>query len=100
MRPSYAGKKRDANEPDIVNGLTLAGFKVHRLNDPLDLLVWPKAGGRFGLIEVKDPRQAPSARKLTKAQVDFFSLTEGCPRIKAETFTQALEFAYTLRNET
>lgn len=92
--------RRDANEGDIIDGLKRTGFSVYQLNKPLDLLVWPKAGGRFGLIEVKDPKQPPSRRRLKPAQQEFFAQSEGCPRIKVETFTQALEFAYTLRNVT
>lgn len=97
MKPSWVGKRRDANEPGIVDALLRAGFCVMRLNDPCDLLVWPKAGGYFGLIEVKDPSQPKSDRRLTKPQQKFFELSEGCPRVKAETFIEALEFAYTLR---
>ena len=92
----YAAR-RDANEGDIIDGLRRAGFRVHQLSQPLDLLVWPKAGGRFGLIEVKDPKQIPSKRRLKPSQQTFFAESEGCPRIKAESFEQALRFAESLR---
>lgn len=92
----YAAR-RDANEPDIIRGLEKCGFKVHQLREPVDLLIWPKAGGRFGLVEVKDPRQIPSKRRLKPSQVEFFAESEGCPRAKVETFTEALAFAEGLR---
>ena len=96
-RPAWAGKRRDANEPEICGALELAGFGTWRLNDPCDVLIWPKSGGRFGLLEIKDPSQSPSRRRLTKAQELFFRCTEGCTRAKVETVEEALAFAETLR---
>lgn len=96
-KPAWVGKRRDENEPDIVRDLERCGFGVHRLNDPCDLLVWPRAGGSFGIIEVKNPDQPPSKRRLTEQEQTFFDATQGCPRVKAETSEEALAFAQTLR---
>ncbi len=65
-RLAYA-KKRDANEPEIVDALQKAGCYVHRLDDPVDLLV-SKPGGKVFQIEVKTPKG-----KLTPAQVDYIA---------------------------
>jgi hypothetical protein len=97
VKPAWAGKRRDANEPDILDGLRKCGFEHWRLNDPCDALIWPRAGGKFGLIEIKDPSKPPSQRQLTGAQKLFFEVSEGCPRAKVETFDEALAFAESLR---
>lgn len=97
MKPSYAGKRRDSNEASICLALDKCGFGTWRLNDPVDLIVWPKAGGRFGLIEIKDPTKPKSDRQLTGQQTLFFEISEGCPRTKVETLDEALAFAEGLR---
>lgn len=97
MKPSYAGKRRDANEQAICQGLNQCGYGTWRLNDPVDVLVWPKAGGRFGLLEIKDPTKPRGDRQLTALQTLFFEITEGCPRAKVESFDEALAFAQGLR---
>jgi hypothetical protein len=50
MRPPWAGKRRDENEPDIVDALEAAGAKVERLDRPCDLLV--RFRGTVRVIEV------------------------------------------------
>lgn len=97
MKPSYAGKRRDTNEPEICAGLEKCGYGTWRLNDPLDVLVWPLAGGNFGLIEIKDPSKPKGDRQLTGQQKLFFDVSEGCPRAKVESLTEALAFAEGLR---
>lgn len=57
-------KRRDANEPQIVNALRKAGFSVERIDTPVDLIV-----GRYGythLVEVKMPKG-----RLTEHQQHF-----------------------------
>ena len=49
--PAWAHKKRDANEPQIVDGLLRAGATVERMHTPSDLLVGFR-GGNY-LLEVK-----------------------------------------------
>lgn len=56
-------KRRDANEPEIVEALRRCGAGVWRLDTPADLLVGFR--GRFVTMEVKDGSKPPSARKLT-----------------------------------
>lgn len=63
-------KKRDANEPEIVEALRKAGAAVWRLDKPADLLVG--AQGRFLTLEVKDGAKPPSARKLTPDEQAYF----------------------------
>lgn len=99
-KPAYAGKRRDANEGPILEDLLKCGFESHRLHDPSDALIWPMAGGQFGVIEIKDPSQPPSKRRLTDSEQRFFDKSQGCPRAKVETFEEALAFAQTLRSGT
>lgn len=50
MRPAWVGKRRDENEPEIVDALRAVGAKVERLDRPVDLLV--KFRGLVHVIEV------------------------------------------------
>lgn len=52
-RPQYAGKRRDENEPGIVNALELIGAKVVRAHQPCDLIVGYR--GKTFLLEVENP---------------------------------------------
>ena len=52
-RPAYAGKSRDANEPEIIAALEAIGCSVARLDTPADLLVG--RGAKNILLEVKMP---------------------------------------------
>lgn len=67
-------KRIDGNHEVIRSALREAGASVRDLSgagDGIpDLLVGYK--GRNFLVEVKDPKQPPSRRKLTPAQVEFF----------------------------
>lgn len=47
-------KRRDANEPEIVNALEKLGADVFRLDAPADLLVGLR--GQWYLMEVKMPK--------------------------------------------
>jgi hypothetical protein len=76
-------KRRDANEPEIVDALEAAGCTVERLDTPADLLVGK--GARNFLIEVKAPGGRP-----TKSQKEFFARWKGQARI-VETAEEALE---------
>lgn len=51
MKPPWAGKRRDANEQEIVDALKAAGASVRRLHVPADLLIGYR--GQTWLIEVK-----------------------------------------------
>lgn len=81
--------RRDGNERSIVAALRASGCSVQQLSAPgvPDLLV-----GKLGvnvLLEVKDPAKAPSARRLTPAQVDWHARWRGQVAI-VETVEQAL----------
>lgn len=68
--------KKDRNHPEIVNALRKAGCDVLDLgavgNGCPDLLV--RRGFCMLLMEVKDGKKPPSARKLTPDQVDFHAI--------------------------
>ncbi len=75
-RPGHA-KQRDANEPQIARYLEAAGYSVHRIDVPCDLIV-----GRSGvthLVEVKMPGE-----KLTEPQRVFQDDHRGCIHIATE----------------
>lgn len=63
--------RRDTNEDEIVGALTKHGVHVKKINDEgtFDLLCWYK--GRTVLLEVKDGKKPPSARKLSDAEQRF-----------------------------
>lgn len=84
--PSY-GKHVDANQLEIVKALEAIGCIVLEVGWPLDLLVGYRQ--RNWLLEVKDPEQPPSRRKLTDFQVTFFDEWRG-QKAKVETVDEAL----------
>ena len=63
--------RRDDNEDEIVGALKRHGVHVKKVNDEgaFDLLCWYK--GRTVLLEVKDGKKPPSARKLSDAEQRF-----------------------------
>jgi hypothetical protein len=78
-RPAFAGKRRDANEADIVDALEAIGCTVERMDTPVDLLVGYRALNF--LLEVKDGDKPPSRRRRTDVQRDFFKRWAGQVRI-------------------
>ena len=88
--------KRDANEADICDALGKVGVQTFQLDSPVDLLCWGR--GVFFCIEVKDGSKIPSQRKLTPRQEKFFANTQGYPRFKVETVSEALEAASLCRS--
>lgn len=60
---------KDANQPEIVDGLRAIGCTVVVLHAPSDLLVGYR--GRNVLLEVKDGAKPASAKKLTADQLIF-----------------------------
>lgn len=73
MRQGKRGfaRKRDANEPEIIEALEAAGASVFVLDKPLDLLVGFR--GETFLLEVKNGAQPPSWQRVTDAQREFIS---------------------------
>lgn len=76
-------KRRDANEPEIVNALEKVGATVYRLHTPLDLLVGYRR--KTYLIEVKVP-----GKKLNKKQKEFIAGWRGQHAV-VESIEQALK---------
>ena len=66
--PMRAGRKLDANQREVIDGLRAEGFLVQEIGDPIDILVY---AGRLVLFEIKDGKKVPSARKLTPAEQEF-----------------------------
>ena len=69
MRPTHAGKRRDANEPEIVDALEAVGASVLRANE-VDLIVGYRE--RSYLIECKS-----EGGKLTPFQQDMLKTWRG-----------------------
>lgn len=70
MSLSRIAKKRDANEPEIVEALESIGVRVWRLDRPCDLLTLYR--GIWRPLEVKMP---DSKRKDQPAQASFLQST-------------------------
>lgn len=63
--------RKDANQAEIVDALRESQHLVWVIDEPCDLIVHHASMGQFvRLIEVKDSDKPPSARKLTKKQVE------------------------------
>lgn len=81
--------RQDANHTEIIKALRGVGCEVHDTSDVgggfPDLVVKTpeiagddfKRPGRLLMVEVKDGRKPPSARKLTPAQEEFSKRWEG-----------------------
>lgn len=68
----------DGNQKEIVTGLRKIGFSVliiSQLKNCCDIVVGAK--GRNYLIEIKDPAQPPSKRRLTEGEQGFFDNWNG-----------------------
>lgn len=91
--PRTHAKRRDANEPEIVQALRAAGVWVHPLDEPFDLLCCYH-GLMFG-IEVKDGSKPPSQRPLTESQKKFFALVRvnQIPAFVCTSVDEALDVA-------
>lgn len=84
-------KRADANQPVIVRDLRKAGATVHCTHELgkgfVDLVVGFR--GRNFLLEVKDPMQPPSKRRLTPAEKEWHAVWAGQKAI-VETSEEAL----------
>ena len=85
--------KVDANQEQVVSALRAAGVLVLSLaalgKGVPDLLC--AFHGRLVLLEVKDGRKPPSARKLTPDQEEFHKAWEGVPLYVVENPWDALK---------
>ena len=87
----------DGNQASIVRALRAVGasvLHVHQLKNCFDLLVGYR--GRTHIIEVKDPAQPPSARKLTPGEAKFREEWRGSPYHVVETEAEAIRIITTL----
>ena len=81
--------RRDANEPEIVQALEKAGYIVHRIGEPGDLLIWNPSSLSWHVQEVKTP-----GGRLTPKQKQY---REDHPRVDipiVETAEQSLGEAF------
>jgi hypothetical protein len=67
--------RRDTAEPAIVDALEACGFRVWRLQRPVDLLIY--GGGKWQLMEVKTPTSTGKrrSRQDQKEQDEFIAST-------------------------
>ena len=93
QRYSVKKYKADGNQGEIVDGLRQIGARVANtamVGDGFpDIVVGFR--GRIHLMEIKDPVQKPSARKLTGAEEIFHQDWEGLPVHIIETLESAIE---------
>src|SRR3990167_5597107 len=68
-------KRTDANHTEIADAFEKVGFSVDKTNDLWDLTVG--FGGLTRLVEVKDGKKPPSARKLTRREQKFHNTWTG-----------------------
>lgn len=57
--------RRDANEPEIVHYLEAHGYKVHRIGNPADLLIWNHDSRHWIVLEVKMPKGRKTPKQKT-----------------------------------
>lgn len=89
--PPRTASRVDGNQPAIVKALRAVGCSIlytHTLKNCFDILVGYR--GRTFLIEIKDPVQPPSARKLTPGEEKFRAEWRGSPYYVIETEAQAI----------
>lgn len=82
----------DANQEQVVSALRACGAYVRIVTQGEglpDLLVGYR--GYTLLLEVKDGRKPPSARKLTEAEAKFFEEWQGGLLAKVESVEEALD---------
>lgn len=73
--PSRYRQRKDANQAEIVKALEAIGCDVIVMHSPVDLLVGRSF--RTMLLECKDGSKPPSARRLTKEQLQFHASWRG-----------------------
>jgi hypothetical protein len=81
----------DGNQPAIVKALRAVGASIlytYQLKNCFDILVGYR--GRTFLMEIKDPAQPPSARKLTPGEAEFKASWRGSPYHIVETPDEAI----------
>lgn len=77
--------RRDANEPEIIEGLEANDCKCHRIDEPGDLIVWNRRLEKWIVIEVKVP-----GGRLTPKQKLYRERNPDIPVPIVETVEEAL----------
>lgn len=90
MSLARQAKRRDANEPEVVEALEACGAYVIRLDVPCDLLVGFR--GKFFALEIKDSSKPAYERILTHGQIAFRNdcLRHGLPFAVVTSVSEAL----------
>jgi hypothetical protein len=88
MKRRAHAKRRDLNEPEIVDALRRLGCKVYLQDGPVDLLVG--RGSRTYHLEVKRGDLAPAARELTPDERAFLRDWNGNPAAVVRCIEEAL----------
>ncbi len=92
------GSRKDANHNQVVRwfkDLMCRVVETHMVPNFADLVV--KCGCRVTPVEIKDPTQYPSNRKLSKGEAEFWAEWGGDPVI-VETQQDCIDLAQKLRN--
>jgi hypothetical protein len=86
----------DGNQAEIVKTLRAIGASIlhlHQLKNCFDILVGYR--GRTHLMEIKDPAQPQSKRRLTPGEAKFRDEWKGSPYHVVETADQAIRIITT-----
>lgn len=94
MSARFIRQIRDANHKEIVDFIEAHGFEVIQTFQPLDCLVYGKAGA--GWIEIKTEKRNTA---IQVSQIRFMAITR-MPVAFVKTGVEALEFAKTLNGIT
>ncbi len=82
MARSHLGNNRDTNHNELVNHFREFGLSVLIIADLAnccDIVI--ALHGRTIMIEIKDGKKPPSARKLTSGEIAFKESWKGCWRL-------------------
>ncbi len=90
MKRRAHAKRRDLNEPDIVEALRRAGCRVYLLDGPVDLLVGCRKVSYH--LEVKRGELAPADREVTDLEAAFLRTWNGGPAGVVRCTEEALCF--------
>ena len=91
------GTRKDANHNDVVKwfkGLMCRVKEVHMVPGFVDIIV--KCGNTVAFVEIKDPVQFPSDRRLSKQEQDFWTYWGEDPVI-VETQQDVIDLVEKLR---
>lgn len=93
------GTRKDANHNQVVRwfkDLMCVVKETHAIPGFVDLVI--KRGSQIRLIEIKDPNQPPSQRKLTRAEKEFWKMWGTDPLI-VETMDDVIRVVDGMKGE-